>query len=75
MPPVEVTEVVLIHFNIVNNNYQQDWRVMYIFVPNESFGQLLDFSSKNFKFLKTFNSKFSHVEVWFTDQNFKQQEI
>ena len=48
---------------------------MYIFVPNESFSQLLDFSSKNFKFLKTFNSKFSHVEVWFTDQNFKQQEI
>ena len=39
---LEINEVVLIHCNIVNNNYQQDSRVLYKFVPYKSFGQLLD---------------------------------
>ena len=51
VPHLEITEVVLIHCNIVNNNYQQDSRVLYTFVPNKSFGQLLDISPKNFIFL------------------------
>ena len=49
---LEVTEIVLAHCNIANNDYQQDWRVLYTFVPNKSFGQLLDISPKNFIFLK-----------------------
>ena len=61
--------------NIVNNDYQQDSRVLYTFVPNKSFGQLLDISPKNFIFLKTFDSEFSYIEVWFTDQNSKPLEI
>ena len=52
----DITELVLIHFNIVNNDYQQKSRDLYTFVPNKSFGQLLDISSKNFVFLKMFNS-------------------
>ena len=44
MPNLEITEVVLVHCNIGNNDYQQDSRVLYTFVPNESFGQLLDIS-------------------------------
>ena len=52
-------------------DYQQDSRVLYTFIPNKSFGQLLDISPKNFIFLKTFDSKFSYIEVWFADQNFK----
>ena len=44
---------------------------MYTFVPNKSFGQLLDISSKNVIFLKAFDSEFSYIEVWFTDQNSK----
>ena len=49
VPHLEITEVVLTHCNIVNNNYQQDSRVLYTFVPNKSFGQLLDISPpKNF---------------------------
>ena len=52
---LEITEVLLIHFNVVNNNYQQDSRVLNTFVRNKSFGQLLDVSSKEFIFLKTFN--------------------
>ena len=63
MPDLEVTEVVLIHYNFVNNDYQQDSRVLYIFVPNKSYGQLLDISLKNFIFLKTFDSEFSYIEV------------
>ena len=55
MPHSEITEVVLIHCNIVNNNYQQDLRVLYTFVPNKSSVQLLDISPKRFIFLKTFN--------------------
>ena len=72
---LEIIEVVLMHCNIVNSDYQQDLRVLYIFVPNKYFGQLLDISPKNFTFLKTFNSGFSYIEVWFTDQNSKALEI
>ena len=72
---LENTELVLIHCNIVNNDYQQDSRVLYTFVSNKSFDQLLNISPKNFIFLKTFNSEFSYIKVWFTDQNSKLLEI
>ena len=75
MPHLGITEVVLIHCNIVDNDYQQDSRVLYIFVSNKSFGQLLDISLKNFIFLKTFNSEFLNIEVWFTEQNSKLIEM
>ena len=60
---LEITEVVLIHFNIVNYDYQQDSRVLCTFVPNKSFGQLLDISPKHFMFLKSFNSEFLYIQV------------
>ena len=66
---LEINEVVLVHCNIFNHYYQQGSRVLYTFVPNKSFGQLLDISPKNFIFLKTFDSELSYIEVWFTDQN------
>ena len=72
---VEITELVLIHCNVVNNSYLQNSRVVYTFVPNKSFGQLLDISSKNFIFLKTFDSEFSYIEAQFKDQNFNPPEI
>ena len=75
VPHLEINEILLIHCNIVSNNYQQDSRVLYIFDFNKSFGQLLDISPKKFKFLKTFNSEFSYIEVWFTDQNSRLPEI
>ena len=52
---LEITEVVLVHCNIVNNDFQQDSRVLYTFVPNKAFGQLLDISPKHFVFLKSLN--------------------
>ena len=74
VPYLEITEVVLIHCNVVNNSYQQNSRVFYTFVPN-LFGQLLDISPENFILLKTFDSEFSYIEVWFTDQNSNPIEI
>ena len=67
---LEVTEVTIVHCKIVNNNS----RVLYTFVPNKSFGQLLDISPKNFIYLKAFHSTFSYIEVWFSDQNSKPLE-
>ena len=64
-----MTEVVIVHCNIVNNDYQYDSKVLYISVQNKLFSQLLDISPKNIIFLKTFNSEFSCVKVWFTHQN------
>ena len=55
---LDITEVVLINCIILKNDYQQDSRVLYTFVPNKLFGQLLDISPKNFIFLKTFDSEF-----------------
>ena len=60
---LEITKVRLIQCNIVNNNYQLDSRVLYIFVPNKSFGQLLDISQKHFIFLNTFHLEFLYIEV------------
>ena len=47
VPHLEIFEVVLVHCNIINNDYQQDSRVLYTFVPNKLFGQLLEISPKN----------------------------
>ena len=75
LPHLEITEVVLVHCKMVNNDYQNDSRVIYTFVPNKSFGSLLDISPSDQIFLKTFNSEYDEIIVWFTDQNSKPLEI
>ena len=55
---LEITEAVLVHCNIVNNDYQLDSRVLYTFVPNKSFDQLSNISPQNFVLSKTFDSEF-----------------
>ena len=60
---------------MVNNDYHQDSRALYTFVPNKSFGSLLEISRTNNIFLKTFNSEYNEIEVWFTDQISKPLEI
>ena len=67
IPNLEITEVVLIQCDIVNNNYQQDSKVLYTFVPNKPFGSLLEISPTSFIFLKTFNSEYSEIKVWLTN--------
>ena len=61
--------------NIVNNDYQQDLRVLYTFVPNKPFGSLLEISPTNHIFLKTLNSEYDETVVWLTDQNSQPLEI
>ena len=50
IPNLKITQVVLVHCNIVNNDYKQDSRALYTFIPNKLFGQLLDISRKIFTF-------------------------
>ena len=52
VPHFEITEVILVHCDVVNNDYQQDSRVLYAFVPNKRFGSLLGISLTNHIFLK-----------------------
>ena len=75
VPHIEITEVVLVHVNNVNNDYQQDSRVLYTFAPNKPFGNLLEITPTNFIPLKAFNSEFQTIEAWFTDQNTQPLEI
>ena len=75
VPHLEITELVLVRCNIVNNNYQQDSRVLYTFVPNKPFGSLLEISPTNYIFLKTFNLEYDETKVWLTDQNSQPLEI
>ena len=75
VPHLEITEVVLVHCDIVNNDYQQQSRVLYKFVPNKPFGSLLEISPTNHVFFKTFNSEFQEIELWFTYKNSQPVEI
>ena len=75
VPHLEIWEVVLVHCNIVNNDYQQNSRDLYTFVPNKPSGSLLEISPTNFISLRTFNPEFKAIEVWFTDQNNQPLEI
>ena len=75
VPRLENVEVVLVHCNLVNNSYQQASRVLYIFVPNNQYGQLISISQHSLVFLKTMNTDFSEIDIWFTDQNNNALEI
>ena len=75
VPNLQVLEVVLVHCNLVNNDYQQESRILYTFVPNKTFGSLLEISPRNHVFLKTFNSEFREIKVWFTDQKSRPLEV
>ena len=75
VPHLEVVELVLVHCNLVNNDYQQDSRILYTFVPNKKFGSLLEISPTNHVFLKTFNSEFQEIKIWFTDQTSTPLEV
>ena len=75
VPRLENVEVVLVHCNLVNNSYQQASRVLFTFVPNKHYGQLISILPHTLIFLKTMNTGFSEIEVWFMDQNNNALEI
>ena len=75
VPKLENFEVVLVHFNLVNNSYQQASKALFTFVPTKQYGQLISISPYSLVFLKTMNTYFSEIEIWFTDQNNNALEI
>ena len=75
VPRSENVEVVLVHCNLVNNSYQQTSRVLFTFVPNKQYGQLISISPHSLVFLKAINTEFSEIDIWFTDQNNNDLEI
>ena len=75
VPKLESAEVVLVHCNLVKNDYQHASKVLFSFVPNKNFGQLLNISPHVFTMMNTVNTEFPYVEVWFTDKFSKALEI
>ena len=75
LPRLETVEVVLVHCNLANNNYLQASKVLFAFVPNKQFGQLLTITPHPLTMLKKINAKFTFTEVWFTDQNNRPLKI
>ena len=75
VPKLENVEVVLVHCNLVNNDYQQHSRVLFTFVPTKQYGQLISISPHSLVLLKTMNTEFSEIEVCFMDQNNNALEI
>ena len=75
LPKLESVEVVSVHCNLVKNDYKHASKVLFTFLPNKKFGQLLNIFPQVFTMMNTINIEFSSVEVWFTDQSSKPLEI
>ena len=75
MSRLETITVVLVHCNLLNNNYQQASKVLFTLAPNKQFGQLITITPHSPTMLKTINAEFSFTKVWFTDQNNRPLEI
>ena len=67
VPKLESVEVVLVHCNLVKNDYQHSSKVLFSFVLKKQFGQLINISPNSLTMMNTVNMEFSYVEVWFTD--------
>ena len=75
VPKLESVDIVLVHCNVVNNSYQQASKVLFTFVPNKKYGELITVSPETLIMLKTVNTEFSFIETWFTDQDNRPLEI
>ena len=75
VPKLESVEFVLVHCNLVKNDYQCTAKVLSTFVPNKQFGQLINIPPHSLTKMNTVNTEFSSVKVWFTDQASKAIEI
>ena len=75
VPKLECVETVLVHCDLVKNDYQHTSKVLFSFAPNKQFGQLINILPHSLTMMNTVNTEFSFVEVWFTDQSSKALEI
>ena len=75
VPKLDSVEVVLVHCNLVKNDYQHSSKVLLSIVPNNHFGQSINILPNSLTMMNTINTEFSHVEIWFTNQASKALEI
>ena len=75
MPKINNVDVVLVHCNFVNNTHQEKSRVLYSFVPDVQFGQLINVKPESLIYLKATSAEFSFIEICFTNQNNEPLEI
>ena len=75
VPRLETVEVVLVYCNLVNNIYQQASKVLFTFVPNKQFGQVITITPHLLTMLKTPNTESSFIEIWITSQNNRPLEL
>ena len=67
VPKLWGVDLVLVHCNLVNKSYQQASKVLFTFAPNKKYGQLTTVSPETLIMLKTVNTEFSFIEIWFTE--------
>ena len=75
VPKLESVEVVLVHCNLAKNDHEHSSKILFIFVPNKQFGQLINTSQQSLIMINTVNTEFCFVEVWFTNPAGKALEI
>ena len=75
VPKLEIVEVVLVHCHLIKNYYQYTSKILFTFVPNKTFDQLINISPHAFTMMNTVNTEFTYVEDWFTYQSSKALEI
>ena len=75
VPKLESVDLVLVHCNLVNNSHQKASKVLFTFVPNKKYSQLINVSPETLIMLKTVNTECSFIEIWFTDQDNRPLEI
>ena len=64
VPKLETVEVVLVNCNLVNSNYQQASKVLFNFVPNKQFGQLITITRHSLTMLKTTSAELHFKNKW-----------
>ena len=75
VPQLDQVEYVLLHCNRVENDYLRSSKLLYEFVPDKTFGQLISVKPPVFIQCKTRDTIFDHIEIWFTDQNNNSLQI
>ena len=71
VPKLEVVTTVLVHWNIVQSNYQQANKLLYTFLPDKGFDQLINIHPSSLIELKTTDAEFNYIDVWLKDQNYR----
>ena len=75
VPELDQADFVLLHCNIVQNDYLQNSRLLYEFVPDQSFGRLISVKPPVLIQCKIRDSIFDYIEIWFTDQDNNSLQI